>query len=113
MSTISKSKNNQQAMPANAREADLGVSSNGQDFGQNLYYGGGVGYDTPGDAIDWWYNGEIENYDTYGSDALIDIASRVYSPPPAQPGAVYGHFTQTVWKVGWLPQSIGLVSPDM
>ena len=86
-------------MTANARKVDFTVSSSGQGFGQNLYYGGGDGYDTPGDAISWWYNGEIENYNTYGTDALINIGAGILSPPPAQPGLVYGHFTQVVWKV--------------
>jgi hypothetical protein len=100
-------------MTATVRKANLGVSSDGQGFGQNLYYGGGDGYDTAGDAIDWWYNSELGNYDTYGSAAVIDIEAGIYSPPPAQPGEVYGHFTQTVWVVRMLPRSAGLVSTDM
>jgi hypothetical protein len=58
-----------------------------------------VGYGSPGDAISSWYNDEIENYDTYGDAALVDTAAGVYQPTPAKPGAVYGHYTQVVWKV--------------
>ena len=51
------------------------IRSSGTGWGQNLYYGGGAGFDTPGDAVSWWYNGEIENYDTYGDAALVDISA--------------------------------------
>jgi hypothetical protein len=89
---------------AAALNADHDLCSDGTGWGQNLYYGGGTGYDTPGDAIGWWYNSEFSNYDTYGDAALIDIEATppVYAPPPATPGAVYGHFTQTVWQVCYL-----------
>ena len=71
------------------------------DWGQNLYRGGGAGFDTPGDSVDWWYNSEFSNYNTYGDAALVDIEATppVYAPLIVTLGTVYGLFTQTVWLV--------------
>lgn len=90
------------------------LCSDGTGWGQNLYYDGGAGYDTSGDSINSWYNGEFSNYDTYGDAALIDIEATppVYAPPPATPGAVYGHFTQTVWQVCCLSGRPGQMVPS-
>jgi hypothetical protein len=71
---------NIQKRVAALQKAKHDVNSAGKGYGQNLYYGGGAGYDSPGDAISSWYNYEIENYDTYGDAALVDTAAGVYQP---------------------------------
>ena len=90
------------------------VFSDGTGWGQNLYNA----YSTdPNDisllgwnAINWWYNGEFSNYDTYGDASLLDLEDNPddWEPPPAAPGLIFGHFTQTVWVVSvlfWTPHT--------
>jgi hypothetical protein len=52
-------------------------------------------------AVSSWYNDEFARYNAYGDASRLDLKNHpdVMYPPATPPGAVYGHLTQTIWKV--------------
>lgn len=69
---------------ANQRQYDCALRHSGGPYGENIFWGGGSGYDwSPAYAVQYWVN-ERNNYD-YNSNSCAY-------------GQQCGHYTQIVWR---------------